>query len=85
MHFEIIDLYFNVIFVEIKLKNENLKRVFWEPEFGRPNRYTSLPNDLSTSLEEVCENIKILQSCHFDILGINHRCLRKMPIKKNNE
>ena len=28
---------------------------------------------------------RILHSCHFDIFGINHRCLRKMPIKKNNE
>ena len=39
-------------------------------------------------LEGVCEGIslvKILQSCHFSIFGINHRCFRKMPIKKNNE
>ena len=29
---------------------KNLKSVFWAPEFGCPNRYTSLPNDLNTSL-----------------------------------
>ena len=29
--------------------------------------------------------VKIFQSCHFNIFGINRRCLRKMPIKKNNE
>ena len=31
------------------------------------------------------KEVKILQSCHFNICGINHRCFRKMPIKKNNE
>ena len=29
--------------------------------------------------------VKILQPCHFNIFGINQRCFRKMPIKKNNE
>ena len=29
--------------------------------------------------------VKILQSCHFNILGISHRCFRKMHIKKNNK
>ena len=36
-------------------------------------------------LEEVCEGtsfVKILQSCHFDIFGINHRCFRKCPLRK---
>ena len=36
----------------------------------------------------VCEEtslVKILQSSHFNIFGINHRCFRKIPIKKNNE
>ena len=39
-------------------------------------------------LEGVCKGtslVKILHSCHFDIFGINYRCFRKMPIKKNNE
>ena len=45
MHCEIIDRYFNVFFVEIQLKQENLK-CFWAPEFGPPNRYTGLPNGL---------------------------------------
>ena len=36
----------------------------------------------------VCEEtslVKILQSCHCNIFGINHRCFRKIPIKINNE
>ena len=40
------------------------------------------------SKEGVCERtslVKILQSCHFNIFGINPRCLRKMSIKKNSE
>ena len=35
-------------------------------------------------LEGVCERsslVKILQSCHFNIFGMDHRCFRKMPIK----
>ena len=39
-------------------------------------------------LEGVCEAtslLKILQSCHINIFGINRNCFRKMPIKKNNE
>ena len=30
--------------------NKKLKKLFWAPEFGRPNRYTGLPNGLDTSL-----------------------------------
>ena len=40
------------------------------------------------SLEGVCEGtsfVKILQSCHFNILGINHGGFRKTRIKKNSE
>ena len=29
--------------------------------------------------------VKILQPCHFNIFEINHRCFRKMFIKKYNE
>ena len=39
-------------------------------------------------LKGVCQGtslVKILQSCHSNIFRINHRCFRKMPIKKNNE
>ena len=39
-------------------------------------------------LEGVCERtrfVKILQSCHFIKFAINHKCFRKMPIKKDNE
>ena len=39
-------------------------------------------------LEGVCEGtslVKILQFRHFDTFGINHRCFRNMPIKKNSE
>ena len=38
------------IFVEVKLKKENLKSNFWAPEFGHPNRYTSLQNGLGMLL-----------------------------------
>ena len=40
------------------------------------------------SWESVCEEIslvKILQSCYFNLFGTNHRCLRKMLLKKNIE
>ena len=50
MHCEIIDRYLNV-FLEIQMKQKNLKSVFWASEFGRPNQYTGLPNGLNTSLE----------------------------------
>ena len=39
-------------------------------------------------LERVCEEtslVKILQSCHFNVFVINHRCFRRMLIKENNE
>ena len=39
MHCEILDHFFNILFVEIQLKKENLKNVFWMPEFGRPNQF----------------------------------------------
>ena len=39
----------------------------------------------NTSGGEGTSLIKILQFCHFNIFGINHRCSRKMPIKKINE
>ena len=53
MYCEIIDCYFNVFFVEIQLKKENLKSAFWLPEFGCPNHYTGLPNALNMSLGTV--------------------------------
>ena len=34
------------------LKKENLKGVFWAPEFGRLNQYTALLNHLIMSLLE---------------------------------
>ena len=39
-------------FVEVQLKIEKMKSVFWAREFGRPNRYTGLPNGLDTSLQK---------------------------------
>ena len=45
-HCEIIDSYFNIFFVEIQPKKENLEIVFWAPKFGHPNQYTGLPKDL---------------------------------------
>ena len=53
---------------------------FWEHLF--------FTEHLRWLLERACEGtslVKILQSCHFNIFGINHRCFRKMPIKKKNE
>ena len=50
MHCEIVDHYFNLFFAEIHLKKENLKSVFWAPEFEPPNWYIGLPNSLNTSL-----------------------------------
>ena len=52
-HFEIIDCYFNIFFAEIKLTKENLKSVFWAPEFGCPKKYIGLPNSLNTSLSYI--------------------------------
>ena len=40
----------SVYFGEIQLRKENLKSVFWVTEFGCPNRYTSLPTSLNTSM-----------------------------------
>ena len=28
---------------------------------------------------------KTFHSCHFNIFGVNHRCFRKIPNKKDNE
>ena len=50
IHCEIIDHCCNVFFVEIQLKKEHLKNVFWVPEFGCPDWYTGLPNSLNMSL-----------------------------------
>ena len=41
MHCEIIDRYFNIFFVKIQLKEDNLKSVFWVPEFGAQTVYQS--------------------------------------------
>ena len=54
MHCEIIDRYFN-IFVEIQLKEDNWKGIFWASDFGHPNQYIGLPNSLNTSLGESTE------------------------------
>ena len=50
MHCEIIDCYFNIFLVEIKLNKEILNSVFQVPEFGCLNQYISLPNILEMSL-----------------------------------
>ena len=36
--------------VKKKSSNKKLKNLFWVTEFGHPNQYTGLPNDLDTSL-----------------------------------
>ena len=48
MHCEIIDP-----FVEIQLKELNLKSDFWVPELGCPNQYTSLPNGQDMTLRRL--------------------------------
>ena len=50
MNYEMIDRYFNVFLVETQLSKENLKSVFWVPDFGHPNQNTGLPNVLNVSL-----------------------------------
>ena len=59
MHCEIMNRYFNVFFVEMQLKKENLKSVW------HPNRHTALPNGLNTSLDTA----KVLQIC-LDTFGM---------------
>ena len=57
-------------------------------DFVNFSEYPFLENFPWLLLEGFCEGamlVKILQFCHFNICGINHRCFRKMPIKKNNE
>ena len=56
MHYEMIDRYFKLFCVEIQLKKENLKIVFWAPEFRRLNHYTYLPNVLDMSLPNIRES-----------------------------
>ena len=55
MHYEITD-HFNIFLVEIKMKKENLKSVFWAPEFGCPDQYTALQNGLNMSLYNILQN-----------------------------
>ena len=61
MHCEIIYRHFNAFFFW-NTTEKNLKSVFWAPEFGHPNRYTSLPNDLNASLNGFIKSIFILVS-----------------------
>ena len=42
------DCYFHVSFVEVQLEKE--REFFGYKKFGRPNRYTGLPNSLNRSL-----------------------------------
>ena len=53
----------------------------------------ALFNKVSSEISQIFKNtffyrtsfVKILQSFHFNIFGINHRGFRKMSIKKNNK
>ena len=80
MHCEIIDCHFNIFFVEIQLKKENLKSVFWGAEFGHPNRYTDLPNSLDTKLTCCVGN-----GIHKDPLGVSLKAISgtSLPQKRN--
>ena len=46
MHCEITDCYFNKFFVELQIKRDNLKSVFWVPEFGHQNPIYRSPKQL---------------------------------------
>ena len=59
MHFEIIDYYLNVFFVQLQLKEQNLKSVIWAPEIG-----------LSKESEYVPAHIRKLTFSNIDLLSI---------------
>ena len=71
MHCEMTDCYFNIYFIKIQLKIENLKIVFWMPEFGHPNWYTRLPNGLNASLVRY-KNLGILDIITFLVFSKKH-------------
>ena len=51
MHWEIIGGYFNIFFLlKYNWKKKTLKVFFGVPDFGQPNTYIDLPNDLNISL-----------------------------------
>ena len=56
MDCEIINHYFNIFFIEIYLKKENLKSVFWAPEFGHTNR-SPKQSRYVTDIPENCMNV----------------------------
>ena len=66
MHYEIIDSYFNIFFVEIELKKENLKNVFRVPEVFQMawicNCCRAVITLLAASLEPLayCRNVAFL-------------------------
>ena len=66
---EIIDRYFNIFFVEIQLKKENLKHVFLAREFRYPTWYSGLPNGLNTSLWGFTAVVPVLFQGYFDCLN----------------
>ena len=68
MHCEITDYYFNKFFVELQIKKDNLKSVFWVPEFGHQNPYTGPQNNLNMSL--------LIMMAHF-ILNFLQNIVRK--------
>ena len=51
MHCKIIDCHFDAFFQKYNSKKKTRKSGFWAPEFGGPDWYTSLPNNLNTSLQ----------------------------------
>ena len=75
MHSEIDDRCFSVFFVEIQLKKENLKSVFWVPEFRCPHQCTCLPNGLDLSLNVAVVVVPFSQKLIFSIpLEIKTKC-----------
>ena len=80
MYCEVTDRHFNVFFVEIELKKENLKSVFWAPESWRQNRYTGLQNGLNTPLPTKWSNNQTSVFVHF--VGLALKGLIRLLISK---
>ena len=84
-HFEIVrcivkssiapSTYFPVFFVEMQLTKQNLKSDIWAPEFGRPKRYTGLPNGVAASLvslQNSCCKLYLTELRFSTIAGFTH-------------
>ena len=74
MHCEIIIATSTYCFFEIKLKKENLKSVFWAPEFGCLSWYTGLANSLNMSLNTYFQSLARLDNFTEQEYHLRLRC-----------